>query len=73
MRREQLGTLACENITHVFNSLAMSARCSLHIDVLKGENDHHRAESAFKACALALREAVARDGSDSIASTKGRL
>jgi hypothetical protein len=32
----------------------------MHVDVLKGENDHHKAESAFKALALALREAVAR-------------
>jgi imidazoleglycerol phosphate dehydratase HisB len=72
LRRERIGQMACENITHVFNSLAMSARCALHVDVLKGENDHHRAEAAFKACALALRAAVRRDGDD-IASTKGAL
>jgi imidazoleglycerol phosphate dehydratase HisB len=72
LRRERIGQMACENITHVFNSLAMSARCALHVDVLKGDNDHHRAEAAFKACALALRAAVRRDG-DEIASTKGVL
>ena len=32
---------------------------TLHVDVLKGSNDHHRAEAAFKALALALRQAVA--------------
>jgi imidazoleglycerol-phosphate dehydratase len=73
IRRERIGQLATENITHFFQSLAIAARCSLHVDVLKGENDHHRAESAFKACALALRQAVARDGSDRVPSTKGTL
>lgn len=69
-RREMLGELACENIRHVLHSLAMSAACNLHVDVLRGENDHHRAEAAFKACALALRAAVTRTGDDRIPSTK---
>jgi imidazoleglycerol-phosphate dehydratase len=41
--------------------------------VLAGENDHHRAEAAFKALALALRAAVAITGRDVIPSTKGVL
>jgi len=73
LRRERLGTIACENLTHVLQSLAIAARCSLHVDVLKGDNDHHRVEAAFKATALALRQAVALDGSDRVPSTKGVL
>lgn len=73
LQREALGELACENIGHVFTSLAMALRSSLHVDVLRGENDHHRAEAAFKAAALALRDAVQRDGSDQVPSTKGVL
>jgi imidazoleglycerol-phosphate dehydratase len=46
---------------------------NLHVEVLYGANDHHRAESAFKAIALALRQATALDGSDVAASTKGTL
>jgi len=72
LTRETLGGLACENITHVFVSLAMAARCALHVDVLRGANDHHRAEAAFKATALALRQATAIDG-DVVRSTKGSL
>lgn len=45
-------------IPHVFESFASTAGITLHVDVLKGCNDHHRAESAFKALAIALREAV---------------
>ena len=73
LRREAIGTIATENITHVFTSLAMSMRAALHVDVLRGENDHHRAEAAFKALALALRQAVRQDGTDAIPSTKGVL
>ena len=73
LRRERLGTLACENLTHVIASFAVAARAALHVELLRGENDHHRAEAAFKALALALRMAVARTGSGEIPSTKGLL
>jgi len=73
LRREAIGGLACENVAHVLRSLAVAARLTLHVDVLRGENDHHRAEAAFKAVALALRQAVACSGSDDVPSTKGVL
>ena len=69
----RLGDLATENLTHFFQSLATTARMALHVDLLRGANDHHRAEAAFKALALALRQAVAHDGHGDIPSTKGTL
>jgi len=73
LRRESIGGLACENVAHVLRSLAVAGRLTLHVDVLRGENDHHRAEAAFKAVALALRQSVTRSGNDDIPSTKGVL
>ena len=73
LERETIGGLACENVAHFLRSLATAARLTLHVDVLKGENDHHRAEAAFKATALALRQAVAQSGFDDVPSTKGTL
>jgi imidazoleglycerol phosphate dehydratase HisB len=73
LRRDSLGGVACENLTHFFQSLAVAARCALHVDVLRGENDHHRAEAAFKALGIALRRATARTGGDTVPSTKGVL
>ncbi len=73
LRREKLGALSCENVPHFFASLATAARATLHLQLLAGENDHHRAEAAFKAFALALRAAIRRDGSDRIPSTKEAL
>ena len=73
LSRDALGGLACENITHLFVSLANSVRGAIHVDVLRGDNDHHRAEAACKALALALRMALARTGETDVPSTKGAL
>ncbi|MCZ7534165.1 MAG: imidazoleglycerol-phosphate dehydratase HisB [Acidimicrobiia bacterium] len=69
LEREMIGDVAAENLTHFFRSLALEGRMALHIDVLRGDNDHHKAEAAFKATALALRRAVAPND-DRIRSTK---
>jgi imidazoleglycerol-phosphate dehydratase len=73
LTRDSLGGIACENLAHFFTSLATTARMALHVDVLRGANDHHRAEAAFKAAALALRQAVRVEGPDQVPSTKGVL
>lgn len=70
--RETIGEVSTENIIHFLRSFAIEGRMALHIDLLRGDNDHHKAESAFKALAIALRAAVATDG-DSVPSTKGTL
>jgi imidazoleglycerol-phosphate dehydratase len=74
LERDAIGGLAGENVGHVLASLATAARACFHVDLLKGDNDHHRAEAAFKAVALALRQAVALEaGDDEVPSTKGVL
>ncbi len=73
LTREKLGDLSCENAPHFFASMATAGRFCLHLDVIRGSNDHHRLESAFKALALALRQAIARTGDAAAASTKGVL
>jgi len=72
LAREAIGGVACENLVHALRSLAVAMRAAVHVDVLRGDNDHHRVEAAFKACALALRAAVAREGGG-VRSTKGVL
>lgn len=83
LERSMVGELAAENIVHVLQSLGTSAGMNLHVDVLRGGNDHHRAEAAFKALALALGMALrlkpaSETGASSaevagIPSTKGRV
>ncbi|KAJ8329737.1 imidazoleglycerol-phosphate dehydratase [Batrachochytrium dendrobatidis] len=73
LKREMLGQLSCEMIPHFLESFAGTAGITLHVDTIKGFNDHHRSESAFKATALALREAVSFTGASDVPSTKGTL
>jgi imidazoleglycerol phosphate dehydratase HisB len=72
LRREKIGDVACENLVHFLQSLAMAGRMNLHVDVIRGENDHHRVEASFKALALALRQAFTVEGGG-VPSTKGVL
>jgi imidazoleglycerol-phosphate dehydratase len=60
-------------VPHIFHSFATSSRITLHVDVIKGKNDHHKIEASFKALAVALRQAVAPDASAGVPSTKGVL
>lgn len=68
-----IGELSSQMVPHVIRSLAQTLRASIHVDVLRGVNDHHRAEAAFKALALALRQAMRRGAGQNIPSTKGVL
>src|ERR1700730_13087933 len=53
---------------------ANHAKLTLHLRIDAGSNAHHMIESAFKAFARALRQAVAEDPSErGVPSTKGTL
>ncbi|ODV91982.1 hypothetical protein CANCADRAFT_566 [Tortispora caseinolytica NRRL Y-17796] len=73
LKREKIGDLSCEMIPHVLQSFAQAAGITIHVDCLRGFNDHHRAESAFKALAVAIKEAISLTGSNDVPSTKGTL
>jgi imidazoleglycerol-phosphate dehydratase len=73
--RERVGTLDTELVAEFFRGFVNHARCTLHVDTLRGDNDHHVIETQFKAFGRALRAAVARDErlGDVVPSTKGSL
>ncbi|KAH6918725.1 imidazoleglycerol phosphate dehydratase [Coprinopsis sp. MPI-PUGE-AT-0042] len=73
LKREKIGDLSTEMIPHIFYSFAIASGATLHVDVIRGENDHHKAESSFKALALAIRQAIERTGGNDVPSTKGVL
>lgn len=77
-KREKIGALSTEMLTHGLESFAQAAGVTLHVGCTYGFNDHHRAESAIKALAVAIRTACARRvagdvGAGDIVSTKGVL
>jgi imidazoleglycerol-phosphate dehydratase len=73
--RPKLGEMDTELFKEWFQAFAQSAGCTLHVENLYGENNHHIVESCFKGLARALRQAVALDPRrlDMVPSTKGVL
>ena len=73
--RPKIGDFDTELVREWFQAFAMNAGITLHLETLYGDNNHHIAESCFKALARALREAIAIDPRQKgrIPSTKGSL
>ena len=73
-RDEMVGALPSTLVPEFFRALSDHGRCNLHIDLLRGTNDHHGIEAIFKATGRALDAATARSARvRGIPSTKGAL
>jgi imidazoleglycerol-phosphate dehydratase len=69
-----IGTFPVELVEEFFKGVSINGKLNLHINVLYGTNNHHIAESIFKATAKALRQAVTLDPRNpDVPSTKGSL
>lgn len=73
--RDKVGEMDTELFREWFQAFAINAGVTLHVENFYGDNNHHIAESAFKALARALRDAIEIDprAADRIPSTKGTL
>lgn len=73
--RAKIGEFDTELFREFFQALAQNGGLTLHVVNLYGENNHHIAETCFKAVARVLRAAVALDPrvADAVPSTKGTL
>ena len=67
-----IGTLDSETLEEWWRAFSIHAGAALHVDLIRGRNRHHIAESGFKALGLALQQAVAVSG-DGVPSSKGLL
>ena len=70
-----LHDLPSKLVDHFLEALAREGGFNLHVRVLAGENNHHKAEAVFKSLARAMRAALTpdprRDGQ--VPSTKGTI
>ncbi len=66
---DRIGDFETQQIKAFLEALAAGARLTMHVRFY-GENDHHKAESVFKALGFAVRQAVAKEGTG-VPSTKG--
>jgi imidazoleglycerol-phosphate dehydratase len=73
--RAKIGDIDTELFMEFFQAFAVNAGITLHIENFYFDNNHHLAESMFKAVARALRDAIEIDPrtADRIPSTKGTL
>jgi imidazoleglycerol-phosphate dehydratase len=72
---DRIGELPASLVEHLLASIAAEAKLTLHARVLKGANDHHKAEAMCKALGRSLAAATRiepRLGGEA-ASTKGTL
>ena len=74
-KRCRVGNFDVDLAYEFFHGFVNHARATLHIDNLKGHNEHHKLETIFKAFGRALRTAIAVDNQleGRPASTKGVL
>jgi imidazoleglycerol-phosphate dehydratase len=66
-----LGPIPSSLYDHWMRSFCDSAKFTLHLRVLRGEDRHHVVEAAFKALGFALRQAAVDSGA--VFSTKGAV
>jgi len=71
----KIGTFDTELVREFFQALAQHAGITLHVENIYGANNHHIAETCFKAVARVLRAALEIDPRQAgrVPSTKGTL
>ena len=74
-RQDRIGDLETSLIPHIVATLARHMGAAIHVRLLAGADDHHKAEAIFKALACALDQATALDPrrAGEVPSTKGTL
>ena len=70
--REKVGNMDTQNFKEFFRAFVNESKTTLHINLLYGENDHHKIEAVFKAFARTLKEGI-QITSDKVSSSKGVL
>jgi len=56
--KKKLDDLSSDLVVHLLQTLATNGKFNLHVKVIRGKNDHHKAEAIFKALGVALARAV---------------
>ncbi len=71
---ERIGTFETQLVREFFYAVSVNAMMNLHVRLLAGENDHHKAEAMFKAFGKALDMASRTDERiTGVMSTKGTI
>lgn len=74
-KKEKIGDLDSDMVKEFFWGFTRGLEATLHVRTLIGDNDHHKAESVFKAFAKAMKTACSKDKRilKELPSTKGLI
>lgn len=72
LKRDMIKDYSCEMTKEFLYAFMVNAGITLHVNVVYGENDHHKVEAIFKGLGQALKRAVTIE-SDKLPSTKGMI
>ncbi len=71
-KSEKIGNMSTQMFKEFFRAFVNESRTTLHINLIYGENDHHKIEAVYKSFARALKEAT-QIISQNVSSSKGVL
>ena len=71
---DRMGDMSTQMVREFFYAISYSAEMNLHMKIMYGENDHHKAEALFKSFAKSLDQDTSPDSRiTDVLSTKGSL
>ena len=75
LTQQEIEDIPTTLLEHFLDTFVKNANINLHLEVLYGSDEHHKAEACFKALARALRQAITIESkiSNQVPSTKGVL
>ena len=68
-----IGAYDTQMTKEFFYALSQNMFANIHINLLYGENDHHKTEAIYKSAARAVKKALAAAGEKNIVSAKGTI
>ena len=72
LKRNDINGFSLERVIEFMDALGINCGTTLHINLMYGDNDHHKVEAIFKALGQALKKAVCIVD-DRLPSTKGKI
>ena len=71
---QKIGEMDTQMVEEFFKAFSFNAKITMHINLMYGTNDHHKAEACFKAVAHAIKQALSKNvDNTTVLSSKGML
>jgi imidazoleglycerol-phosphate dehydratase len=72
-KSNMIGEYDTQMTKEFFYALSQNMKANIHINLLYGENDHHKTEAIFKSAAKSIKKALVIAGEYDVVSAKGEI